>query len=203
MPFFVSVHHAVDPGKLDQRIQVIRGDFAASPKASPGRRFARLFEHLHDRTRLLAFEEWQSSPEFERHQHEPTYVQEISQSGPEPRHHGLERLQHYRHMAHSPTALACTAISSISERAADVERFICDDERRDALVAAGLVLRAVYRVADGGGHLLVLHGWRSLEHLEEYLDDLAPSLATTLASYGATVDQFAGRIAAEYSWLEA
>jgi quinol monooxygenase YgiN len=202
MPFFVAVHHTVHPGQRVHRIQAVRNDFAASTKSFPARRFARLFEHLHDRTRLLAFEEWHSKPEFEQHQSAPTYVQEIAESGPEPRHAALERLQHYRHLPHSPAALACTAISSPPERASEVERFICDDERRDALVAAGLALRAVYRTVGGESQLLVLHGWRTLELLEQYLADAAPAMAASLATYGATLDQFAGQIAAEYSWLE-
>ena len=70
------------------------------------------------------------------------------------------------------------------------------------MIAAGLVLRAVYRVVGGSGRLLVLHGWRSLELLERFLSGPAISTTATLAQLGATMDQFAGRIAAEYSWLE-
>ena len=93
----------------------------------------------------------------------------------------MERLQHYRHLPHSPAALACTAISAPAERAGAVEAYICDDERRDALVAAGLVLRAVYRVAGSADRLLVLHGWRSMEHLEQYLGGAAIAMAARMA----------------------
>jgi quinol monooxygenase YgiN len=203
MPYFVAVHHQVRPGCREQRVETVRRDFAASPISHPGRKFARLFEHLTDDTRLLAMEEWQGPTDFERHAQAPAYVAAIASSGPAPRVEALERLQHYRHMPHSPAALACTAISTPSERAGDVEAFICDDERRDALVAGGLVLRAVYRVVGSADRLLVLHGWRSMEHLERYLSGSAVATAATLAARGATLDQFAGRIAAEYSWLEA
>ena len=147
-------------------------------------------------------EEWQSPIDFERHQASPAYVGAIGASGPAPRVDALERLQHYRHMPHSPAALACTAISAPASQAGEIEAFICDDERRDALVAGGLVLRAVYRVVGSADRLLVLHGWRSMEHLERYLGGSAVATAATLAARGATLDQFAGQIAAEYSWLE-
>jgi hypothetical protein len=105
-------------------------------------------------------------------------------------------------MPHSPSALACTTLSTPLDRADEVESFICDDERRDALVAAGLVLRAVYRVDGRPGRLLVLHGWRSLDNLERYFETSAHSLAEMATSAGASIDQFAGQIAAEFSWLE-
>ncbi len=202
MPFFVAVHHQVRPGYREQRVEAMRTDFATSPTSHPGRKYARLFEHLTDQTRLLAIEEWQSQSEFERHQRSPAYVGALEASGPAPRFDLLERLQHYRHMPHTPAALACTAIVSPPDRAGDVEDFICDDERRDALVAGGLVLRAVYRVVGRSGGLLVLHGWRSVDQLERYLSGSALATASTLAARGATFDQFAGQMAAEYSWLE-
>jgi quinol monooxygenase YgiN len=202
MPFFVAVHHQVRPGCREQRVETVRTDFAASPLSHPGRRFARLFEHLSDETRLLAMEEWLSPTDFERHLVSPAHVEAIEASGPAPRFDVLERLQHYRHMPHSPSALACTAISMPPDRASAVEEFICDEERRDALVAGGLVLRAVYRVVGSANRLLVLHGWRSMDHLERYLSGSAVATAAILAARGATLDQFAGQIAAEYSWLE-
>ena len=51
--------------------------------------------------------------------------------------------------------------------------------------------------------LLVLHGWRSVADPERCLGGAAVATAATLAERGATLDQLAGRIAAEYSWLEA
>ena len=202
MPFFVAVHHSVRPGCREQRVESIRRDFAASPISHPGRKFARLFEHLNDETHLLAMEEWQSQPDFERHERSSPHLEALAASGPPPRVEALERLQHYRHMPHRPSALACTAISTPSDHAASVESFICDDERREALVAAGLVLRAVYRVVGISGRLLVLHGWKSVADLERYLDGPALATASALAAHGATLDQFTGQVAAEYSWLE-
>lgn len=202
MPFFVALHHQVHPGRREQRVDTVRADFAASPMSHPGRKFARLFLHLQDQTRLLAIEEWESRDLFDRHEQSPLYVDTLATSGPTPRIDVLERLQHYRHMPHSPAALACTAISSPADRADEIEEFICDEERREMLVAAGLVLRAVYRVVGDAGRLLVLHGWRSMDDLERYLSGSAPTTASTLASLGATFDQFAGTLAAEYSWLD-
>src|SRR6187401_2963956 len=100
MPFFVAVNHQVRPGCREHRVETVRSDFAASPVSHPGRRFARLFEHLTDETRLLAFEEWLTPTDFERHQWSPGYVEAIGASGLTPRFDVLERLQHYRHMPH-------------------------------------------------------------------------------------------------------
>jgi quinol monooxygenase YgiN len=202
MPFFVAVHHQVLPDHRERRVETIRNDFAAAPVSQPGRRFARLFEHLHDQSRLMAFEEWQNESDFERHEQAPAYVEALAASGPPPRPEPMTRLQLYRHMPHRPSALACTAVSTPLDRAADVESFICDEERRDALIVEGLVLRAVYRMVGSPGRLLVLHGWRSLDHLERYLGGSALVTASTLAAHGASLDQFAGRVAAEFSWLE-
>jgi quinol monooxygenase YgiN len=202
MPFFVAIYHQAFPGLRDRRAETIRTDYAASSATQPGRKFARLFEHLTDESQLMAFEEWQDQATFERHVRSPAYAEAIMASGPPPRPEQMARLQHYRHMPHRPAALACTAVSSPPDRAAEVETFICDEERRDALVAEGLVLRAVYRLVASPERLLVLHGWRSVEHLERYLTGTAMATAATLATHGATIDQFAGRVAAEFSWLE-
>jgi hypothetical protein len=46
-------------------------------------------------------------------------------------------------------------------------------------------------------------GPASLEHLERYLCGSAQALASALAAQGASLDQFTGRVAAEFSWLDA
>ena len=84
MPFFVAVHHQVRPGCREQRVETVRRNYTASPVLHPGRKFARLFEHLTDQTRLLAIEEWQSQTEFERHDCSPAYVGALGATGPTP-----------------------------------------------------------------------------------------------------------------------
>jgi quinol monooxygenase YgiN len=202
MPFFVAIHYEASPDRLDSLVEAIRNDFAASPTLQPGRRFARLFQHLQDPARLLAMEEWQSQPDFERHLQDAAYADALASCGPTLRADALERLQHYRHMPHLPSALSCITLSTSLDRAADVEGFICDDERRDALVAAGLVLRAVYRVVGSPGRLLVLHGWRSFDDLERYLATSEHSLAELLETTDASIERFTGQMAAQFSWLE-
>jgi quinol monooxygenase YgiN len=202
MPFFVAVQYTAQPDRLASLLDVIRADFAASPTLQPGRRFARLFQHLSDPGRLLAMEEWQTRADFERHAHGAAYTETLAAHGPPPVADALERLQHYRHMPHPPSALACITISTPMDRAAEVESFICDDERREALVAAGLVLRAVYRVMDTPGRLLVLHGWRSMGDLENYFTTSARSLAAMLDKNDASIEQFTGQMTAQFSWLE-
>jgi quinol monooxygenase YgiN len=202
MPFFVAVHYEAWPDRLPSLLDVIRGDFAASASSQPGRRFARLFQHLDDPSRLLAMEEWQNQAEFDRHADGSAYADALAACGPAPVADALERLQHYRHMPHSPSALACVTLAAPEDRAPEVERFICDVQRREALVAAGLVLRAVYRVVGAPGRLLVLHGWRTLDDLDRYYATSARGLAEMLEANGATSEQFTGQMAAEFSWLE-
>jgi hypothetical protein len=71
-----------------------------------------------------------------------------------------------------------------------------------AIAAAGRELGALFGVLLCDPRLLVLHGWRSMDHLDGYLTGSAVATAASLAAHGATLDQFAGQIAAEYSWLE-
>ena len=202
MPFFVAVRYEAWPDRLESLLEVIRGDFAASPTSQPSRRFARVFQHLENPARLLAMEEWQNQADFERHTNARAYAEALAACGPAPRANALERLQHYRHMPHPPSALACITLSSPPDRAPEVEDFVCDEERRDALDASGLVLRAVYRVVGTAGRLLVLHGWRSLDDLDRYFATSARSLAELLEATGASSDQFTGQMAAQFSWLE-
>jgi hypothetical protein len=100
------------------------------------------------------------------------------------------------------TALACAIVSASTERVAEVERFICDDQRREALIAEGLVLRAVYRIAEQAGRLLVLHGWRADADLRAYVAKGERDPGAALSTTGARAEQFTGRIVAQFSWLE-
>jgi len=203
MPCFVAIRYQARSDSLDALEVAIRADYAASSTLQPGRKFARLFRHMQDPARLLSMEEWESDEALERHRQSPAYADTRDAVAAPPPIEYLERLQHYRHMPHRPSALACTTLATPVDQAGAVERFICDDERRDALGAAGLVIRAVYRVIGSPGRLLVLHGWRSLDDLEQYVGTSARGLAELLESTGAEIDQFTGQIAAEFSWLDA
>jgi quinol monooxygenase YgiN len=201
MPYFVAVHSEAEPDHVDDLIGLIRHDFALSAAAHPSRRFARVFQHHQEPWRLLGIEEWQEQGEFEQHLGASDVAAALAACGAPPRASPLERLQHYRHMPHQPTALACTTIAAPTDRADEVERFICDDERRDALVAGGLAIRAVYRLDGRVGHLLVLHGWRTRADLDTYVASSGRSVITRLAEIGATVERFTGEMIAQYSWL--
>jgi quinol monooxygenase YgiN len=203
MPYFVVVQYQAWPGQVEALLTVIRHDFEVSAARYPGRRFARVFRHDLQPERLLAMEEWQQQADFEQHAGLPEYADALARYGPSPRPGTLARLQHYRHMSHVPAALACAIVSAPADRAQEVESFICDEQRREALVAEGLVLRAVYRIVDAPGTLLVLHGWRTADDLDAYFATGEHDLAATLQRSGADVEQFTGQIAAQFSWLEA
>jgi quinol monooxygenase YgiN len=203
MPFFVMVQYQAQPSRSDDLLALIRHDLAVSTTAYPARRFARVFRHVHEPTRLLGIEEWQHDDDFHRHAEAPAYAEVIAACCVQPRASALERLQHYRHMPHQPTALACATISAPPDRADEVERFICDEQRRDALVADGLVLRAVYRLDGVAGQLLVLHGWRTRSDLLAYDATGERTMVEMLEQAGATIDVFSGEIVAQYSWLNA
>jgi quinol monooxygenase YgiN len=201
MPFFVVVAFQARPGRVDTLLSAIRSDLAASASRSPSRRFARVYQHHSDATRLFAIEEWQQQADFDRYTNSVAYADAVIECTSAPRADALERLQHYRHMPHAPAFLSCATVTAPADRASDVEDFICDRQRRDALTADGLVLRAVYRVAGSPGRLLVLHGWRNLEDLQVFAETFDRSVASALTPLGATLEQFTGLIAAEYSWL--
>jgi quinol monooxygenase YgiN len=203
MPFFVAVQYQARPDRVDDLPALIRHDLAASVSAYPARRFARVFQHVQEPARLLGIEEWQREDDFDRHAEAPAYAEVLAACTMPPRASALERLQHYRHMPHQPTALACATITAVPERADDVERFICDEQRRDALIADGLVLRAVYRLDGVAGRLLVLHGWRTRQNLLAYDATGERTLVKPFAQTGTTVDLFSGEIVAQYSWLDA
>jgi quinol monooxygenase YgiN len=203
MPFFVMVRYEARPGRADDLLALIRDDFAASPAAQPGRRFARVFQALDEPAQLLAIEEWQDRAAYEQHAMTPAYVAALAAHGESAPADELERLQHYRHMPRPLTALSCAVLTIPPEQLERAERFVCDDERRDVLDASGLVLRAVYRIAGRPARLVVLHGWRTLDDLRAYTATSAYQMATSLASTGVLVEQFCGQVRAQYSWLEA
>jgi quinol monooxygenase YgiN len=203
MPFFVVIQYQATADRLDDLLALIRDDFAVSASAYPGRRFARVFQHDLEPLRLLGIEEWQQEREHRRHLDGSAFAEAVAACGGPPQASALERLQHYRHMPHQPTALACTTLTAPAERADEVERFICDDERRDALVAGGLALRAVYRLDGVVGRLLVLHGWRTRADLETYVATGERTVVNALAPTGTSIEHFTGEMVAQYSWLTA
>jgi quinol monooxygenase YgiN len=203
MPFFVVVQYRARPDRVDDLLSLIRHDLATSATAYPGRRFARIFQHVQEPTRLLEIEEWQQADDFRRHVEAPNRTELLGACAVPPRTSALERLQHYRHMPHQPTALSCAIISAAPDHADDIERFICDEQRREALVADGLVLRAVYRLDGVAGQLLVLHAWRTRADLDAYDATGERMHVGVLAHAGATTELFTGEIVAQYSWLNA
>jgi hypothetical protein len=48
----------------------------------------------------------------------------------------------------------------------------------------------------------VLHGWRSLDDLERYFSSSAHGLTEMVTRTGASIEQFTGQMAAQFSWLE-
>lgn len=202
MPFYVSVQYRAWPEQRDALRVLIRRDLSASSASHPGLRFARVFQHLTEPDWFLAFEEWQSQAEYQRLRESPAFLESLAAYGPPPQADALERLQLYRRLPYRPTALTCVSLTTSPEQAQAVEDRVCDDAQRAALVDGGLVIRAVYRVTEQPGRLLVLHGWRSLAQVERYQETLATDTETALRALGAAVDSFVGEITAEFSWLE-
>lgn len=199
MPFFVAVQYRAWPEHREALRAAIRSDLS---RVNPGLKFARVFQHLLEPDRFLAFEEWQSPAEYQHVREAPAFLALVGAFGPPPHADGLERLQLFRHLPHRPVALACVNLTTPPDRAEAVEELVCGDAQRETLVGAGLVIRAVYRVIEQPGRLLVLHGWRTVAHLEQYQRTVAGDTLAALAAHGTMVDPFIGEIAAEFSWLE-
>jgi quinol monooxygenase YgiN len=201
MPFFVAIRHQARPDQRDQLLAVIREDFAASARTQR-RKFARLFQHVQQPDRLMAFEEWQQRDDFEAHRETAAYREGLAACAFPPVLMPLIRLQYYRHMPHVPAALMCLLLTATPAQASSVEGYVCDDERQQALETDGLVLRAVYRMTDPAHGLILLHGWRTIDHLHRYAEQSGPDTVLALEQRGATLESFACQIAAEFSWLD-
>lgn len=203
MPYFVAVYQEVSAEHLQTVLSTMRGDFATSRLAHPGRRTTRVFQRLNYPTHLLAIGEWDSQADYERLRQTEAYQQVTTQADPPATIESLTRLRHFARLAIAPSIFGCVRITTPTEHAESMEAFILDELRLGVEGSPGLVVHEVYRVGVERGRLLVVHGWRSLEDLERFRAGDRKRYDARLAELGAMTDRLTGVVAVQFSRLEA
>jgi heme-degrading monooxygenase HmoA len=199
MPFFVAIHQEAWPERLESLLATIRGNLAASRILHPGRQGTRLFQRIGQPTHLLSISEWDAEEHFERFRHSAVFVETNAVSGPSLRIEPLERLRLLQRMDRRAVVVACATVTAPPERAAEVEAVLLSEEHRAVERADGLIFREVFRSRAVVGHLLLVHGWASLAHLDRFRASESLRGEAALLQLGATTERFTGEIAAEYS----
>lgn len=199
MPFFVAVYQDVRPELLDDALATMRGDFATSYRAHPGRRSSRIFQGLERPTSLIAIAEWDSERDFDRLRLTPEYQRVTVQADPPARIESLTRLRSFARMSRQPAYIACIRFVAPPEHAEALESVILTDIRYDVEASDGLVSHDVFRVGMQPGQLLIVHGWTSLDALEQFRTLTRPRHRELIEGLGVATDRFTGTIAVQYT----
>jgi quinol monooxygenase YgiN len=201
LPFFVAVYQDVQPELLETTLATMRGDFATSHRTHPGRRGSRIFQGLEQPTSLIAVAEWDSERDFEKLRCTPEYQRLTVQADPPARIEALTRLRSFARMSRPPSYIACIRFVAPEGRGEALESVILDDIRYDVEASEGLVSHDVFRVGKQPGQLLIVHGWTSLDALEQFRRRTRPRHRLLIEGLFVATDRFTGTIAAEYTRL--
>ncbi|MGE3911383.1 MAG: antibiotic biosynthesis monooxygenase [Chloroflexota bacterium] len=199
MTFFVAVLQEVKPELLDRVLATMRGDFATSRRRHPGRRSSRIFQRLNQPNVLIALAEWDTQADYEALRRTPAYQQITLNADPPARIEHLTRLRSFIRMVTSPAVVGCAALTTPAEHAADLEAYMLGDVRHGVEAAPGLVGHEIFRVGNQPGHLLVVHGWRSIEDLERFRRTDGLTFEGRLSALRVVTERFTGVVAAQYS----
>jgi quinol monooxygenase YgiN len=199
MSFFVAVFQEVQPEMLDRILATMRGDFAQSHRTHPGRRSSRIFQGLGRPELLIAVAEWDSRAAYDRLWQSPTYQELTVQADPPATIEVLTRLRSFTRMSALPAYVACIRFTASPGQADALERMILSDIRRDVEASEGLVSHDVFRVGERAGQLLIVHGWASLEGLEQFRARTRPHHRALLHGLHSSVERFTGTVAAQYA----
>ena len=167
------------------------------PSSVAGRRFARLFQHFDDPTRLLYIAEWESSEACN------AYAQTMPMPGTPDQYVQLPTLRYYRSLTSFERMLVPIGVASavIVEGPADTHltrrelglayHHIVVHQRR------GLILLALYEAIAAPPGLLILAGWESMDAFQTAYDSEGPKLVDQLVAAGGVAQRFLGRVRAE------
>ena len=203
LPFFVAVHQDVRPELLDQVLATMRGYFAQSYRAHPGRRSSRIFQRLGEPTSLVAVAEWDSERDFEKLRQTASYQQVTEQADPAARIETLTLLRSFVRMLRQPAYVACIRFTAPPENAEALEAVILGKVRRDVEASEGLLGHEVFRVGVRPGQLLIVHSWASLDDLEQFRARTRPRHRVLIQGLGTVTERFTGTIAVQYSRQDA
>jgi quinol monooxygenase YgiN len=202
LPFFVAVFQEVRPDLLEQSLAMMRGDFATSYRLHPGRRSSRIFQSLETPTSLIAVAEWDSESDFDRLRQTPSYRQVTDHADPPARIEYLTRLRSFARMSRAAAYVACIRFVAPPAEAEALESVILTDVRYDVEASEGLVSHDVFRVGKQPGQMVIVHGWTSLDALDDFRVRTRPRHRDLIEGLGVITDRFTGTIAAHYSRQE-
>jgi quinol monooxygenase YgiN len=203
LPFFVAVHQEVRPELLDEVLATMRGDFAQSYRAHPGRRSSRIFQQLDRPTSLVAMAEWDSERDFEKLRQTPSYQKVTERADPPARIESLTRLRSFARMSRPPAYVACIRFTAPEENADALEAVILGEVRQDVESSEGLLGHEVFRVGVRPGQLLIVHSWASMDALEQFRAETRPRHRMLFQGLGTMRERFTGTIAVQYSRQDA
>ena len=203
MVYFVAIHQEAWPDRVEELLDTIRANLAASATLHPSRRSTRVFQRLGRPTQLLSLGLWDSEAAFEEFRRSAIFVETSSRCGPPPRIEPLTQLRFFERMEHRASVMACSTLTTSPERAAAVESVLLGEQHRVVEQVPGLVCREVCREQASAGHILLVHHWQSMADLDRFRASEALRGEATLQQLGATTERFTGLLAAEFSGFQA
>jgi quinol monooxygenase YgiN len=202
MPFFVAVDQEFSPQALDRTLTTIEADFASSRAFHPGRRHTRVFQHLNQSGRLLTIGEWEQQADYERLRQSSHYRELVVCADPPATIQPLTRLRYFARMSTNASVVACVQMSAPPHAADDLRAYVLRETPGQIVRAPGLLTHEVYQVGTSPGELLVVHGRRTLNDLQRFLEEDTGAYNLVFAELGVVLTRFAGAIAAQFSRLD-
>ena len=195
MSFLVTVEQRVPPERLVGHLDAAH---LVMERSKRGRIHSRIFQSLQDAGHLLSVGEWEGAADFEQFLRDPVVQAEVVRADPPARISTLRRLRLFQRMGHRIEAVACVIATCDEEEADGLEDFVLSWSRREIDPSDGLVSEEVYRMGDRGVRFLIVHGWRTLEHLERFRASSMAQTDAAFAAHGVSMERFMGRVAAEF-----
>jgi heme-degrading monooxygenase HmoA len=200
MSHFVAIRQHLQHDRIEGFLQRVRSEFARSQQEYPGRRHDRVFQSLRDPSSLLAIGEWAHGDDFERFRRNADSSVMLADPLAEISH--LVRLRQRSRLAQRATIVACAIITGPPELAEPLARLGMRRTRSEFDPLEGLVSIELYRMVEPNGRFLSVHSWRTLDDLRRFVDASSVTIDAELTAVGATIERFAGRIAAEYRSID-
>jgi quinol monooxygenase YgiN len=187
----------VQPGQEEAAVDVVLSRLALPSSTIVGRRFARLFQHLDDPTRLLYVAEWESREAHEALTRAMPLPGIPDQFVCPPTFRYFRPLTSFERML-VPIGIASAVIvdgpadTHLARRAAGLAYHqLVAHQRR------GLVLLALYETTDPPPGLLMLVGWESLAAFRQAYEAAGPKLVDQLIGDDGVAHRFLGTVRAE------
>ncbi len=163
----------------------------------PGRRNARLFQHVEDPTRLFYVAEWDSREAFEAYRLSAPMPGRPDQFQAHPVCRAYRRLALFERVMTEVQSAHATIVEGAAETHAVRRSLALAYHRASARGQSGLVVLMMHEGIDDPATLLIVSGWQSADRsgtLEPHADR---ALVDQLQAAGGSVQQFVGRTRAE------